>query len=124
MAILCRIVGLPYILLKDYIDELKEHGGYRGYRMWKREEKINEKEREREWQIKKVEYERITSAYKRSELQRNELPRVFSVVLPEPTAFFSVVFSEPEPFFSEPMALFSVVITVVFSVAGLLPHPA
>jgi hypothetical protein len=38
--------------------------------------------------------------------------------------FFSELFSEPEPFFSEPMALFSVVITVVFSVAGLLPQKA
>ena len=75
LAILCRIVYLPYVLLKEYIDELKEHGGYRGYRMWKKEEKIKEKEREREWQIKKAENERITSAYKRSELQREELPR-------------------------------------------------
>ncbi len=48
----------------------------------------------------------------------------FSLIAEMIAWFFSELFSEPEPFFSEPMALFSVVITVVFSVAGLLPHPA
>lgn len=68
ITILCRIVYLPFDFIKDYIDEIKEHGGYRGYRMWKKEEKIKELEREREWEIKKAENERITSAYNRSEL--------------------------------------------------------
>lgn len=75
LVILCRIIFFPYDLIKDYIDELKKHGGYRGYRLWKKEEKIKEIERAREWQIKKAEDERITSAYKRNELRRDELPR-------------------------------------------------
>ena len=48
----------------------------------------------------------------------------FSLIAEMIAWFFSELFSEPEPFCSEPMAFFSVVITVVFSVAGLLPHPA
>ncbi len=69
------IVTFPWWYCKDYLEKLNEHGGYKCYKKWRKEEKIREKEREKEWQAKKVEYDRIAEAYKRNELRRDELPR-------------------------------------------------
>lgn len=75
LVVLWLIIEVPCFLLKEYYDDLKEHGGYRNYKKWKAEEKIKKEERERKWQIEKAEYERITKAYKDNELRRDELPR-------------------------------------------------
>ena len=72
LTVILGIISLPWLILKDYYDEIKEHGGYRGYKEWKAEEKAEHeaylKERE--------EYERIKKAYLNGELTREDLPRV------------------------------------------------
>lgn len=75
LVVLWRLIEFPIDLIKEYRTNLKKHGGYRGYKEWKKEEKKKEQERKKEWQAEKAEYDRITAAYKRKELRRDELPR-------------------------------------------------
>lgn len=83
---LCKVVLAPFSFmwklffsffenLKDYSVRLKEHGGYQGYREWKKKEKIIRSQREKENRQKEKEYDRVEKAYKKGELRRDELPR-------------------------------------------------
>ena len=76
---ICKAIFAPLYLVwiifveileeyRDYQYKLKEHGGYKEYRKWKREIKLEEKRREKE-------HERIAKAYKNNEIRRDELPR-------------------------------------------------
>lgn len=61
--------------LTDHIKEIRNHGGYRKYKAWKKQEAIDEEKRRVEREIRKKEEERIKTAYLNGELTRTELPR-------------------------------------------------
>lgn len=62
--------------VSDHVGEIREHGGYRKYKAWKKQEAIEEEKRRIEREIKKKEDERIKTAYLNGELTRTDLPRV------------------------------------------------
>lgn len=61
-----------YFLVRD----IRERGGIRKYRKWKKQEAIDTERRKEEREKEQKEYERIKNAYLAGELTRSELPRV------------------------------------------------
>ena len=73
---ICGIIYFLFIyLIWSYISKIREHGGFKGYREWKRQEKKDQEKRDADFKAWKEEQKRLTNAYKNGELKREELPR-------------------------------------------------
>lgn len=73
------IWGMIEIISLDiygYICTVREHGGYRRYREWKRQRVIEQEKYAEEREEKRAEYERIEKKYLNGELSRTDLPHV------------------------------------------------
>ena len=73
---LWMIIVYVWYSIHDYYSTVKEHGGIRGHREWKKQEAIDTERRKEEREKEQKEYERIKNAYLAGELTRSELPRV------------------------------------------------
>lgn len=74
------LLWIPIALLwefsYDYFQRVKEHGGFKEYKEWKKQEEIEREKRIIESQKKQEEYERVKVAYMNGEIKREDLPRV------------------------------------------------
>lgn len=73
-------VAILYVgFIQDYLDEFLEarkHGGYKKYKEWKKQKKLEWQQEQERLKAEQEKSERIRSAYLAGEIQRNELPRL------------------------------------------------
>ena len=71
-----------YFLFDEYVDKFKDvykHGGFKKYKEWKRQKKLEWLEEQDRLEAERAESERIRAAYLAGEIQRSELPRLDGV---------------------------------------------
>ena len=79
LALFAPLIPFYLLFLGRYIEKLKEvheHGGFKKYKEWKRQEKLERQEEQKRLEAERAEYERIRAAYLAGEIQRDELPRL------------------------------------------------
>ena len=69
------IIIVGFLELREFVHNCKKAGGLKNYKAIKKQEEMEHLERERQWEEKRKEYERITKLYKDGNLKRWELPR-------------------------------------------------
>ena len=70
------IITIPWMIFKSRYDEVMQHGGYREYREWKKEEEQRVEYEKAENARKREEWEGIKASYLGGEIARTALPRV------------------------------------------------
>lgn len=77
------IIGLLLnIIFSGYIERIKEarkHGGYKKYKEWKKQQKLESQLEQERLKAEKEKSEKIRAAYLAGEIQRDELPRLDGV---------------------------------------------
>ena len=80
ISIIIHIFYCGWLLISEYYEEVREHGGYKAYKNWKAAEKAKRKQEEKEYRLQLEEDKRIKKAYLDGDITRVDLPRVLNGV--------------------------------------------